>query len=369
MGYIEADTAVVYGRIVEGFKIPFREDLYFETLFVPGFSDGHMHPQVVDVGLVPGVKWRDSYEWLRGRRLRVDEARVRSDLGLAARLARIVFARSLLEGVTFVAVTGRFAANVRGWLSLPVRPRVVFMPTVIDRRGWPSIESIGEEVERLRIPLSDGLARVGVFVHSLGTTSSRSLLESLRIAAEYGGVFGLHLSEGRAESYLLEKSIDGGPRPARIVAVHCIDDGPPRGVSCIACPASNLVLYGRTRGSLDGVDGFGSDWPLLLGSVARHLPVFLRVYRGRLEEVLERATVGGYRAYMVDYSGDFVGYDEELGRVLEGGVLPRWVFVAGEPVVVEGVLRGVSVSYWDVLRANRELVEEAIEKYRVDGFE
>ncbi|GBF09449.1 hypothetical protein apy_11740 [Aeropyrum pernix] len=364
MGFIESEIAVVYGRIVEGFRAPYKEDLYFKTVIVPGFSDGHMHPQVVDAGLEPSRVWSNSYEWLETRRLRVDEAAVRSDLDLSSRLAAAAFSRSLLEGVTLVAATGRLSANVRGWLSLPSRPRAIFLPTVMDRAGWPSIREVEVEIERLEGLLRDGLAKIGVFVHSLGTAKPESVRRALQTAARRRSIMGMHLSEGLPEAGRLVDVLGRGPYPARIVAVHCMEvEDLPTGVRCVSCPASNQILYRRTRPTLEGVDGFGSDWPLLIGTIARHLPLINKLYPGRLQEILYKATIGGYRAYLALHDGDFVAYDASLEDVLAGRALPVWVSVAGKPAVVEGRLSGSGYGYGEVLSIIRRLIKEAIEKH------
>lgn len=364
MGYIEADVAVVHGRVVEGFRAPYREDLYFKTIIMPGFSDGHAHPQVVDAGLIPGKVWSNSYEWLKERRLAVDEKALRSDEDLSSRLAAATFARALLEGVTMIAVTGRLAANVRGWKSLPARPRVVLLPTVMDRTGWPSIEDVEGEIGRLSPVLRDGLAKIGVFTHSLATTKPESIRKAISMAARLKGILGMHLSEGLPEAGRLVQILGKGPYPARIIAVHCTElESMPSGVHCVSCPASNMVLYSRTRPTLSGVEGFGSDWPLLIGSVPRHLPLILSSYPGRISEVLRRMTIGGYRAYLVRHEGDFTAYDVSLDKVLEGRATPAWVSVAGMPVVVEGVLVGSGHTYSEILGIVEELVREALDKY------
>lgn len=175
---------------------------------------------------------------------------------------------------------------------------------------------------------------------------------------------GMHLSEGVPESGRLVEVLGRGPYPARIVAVHCMEvEDLPTGVRCISCPASNQILYRRTRPTLEGVDGFGSDWPLLIGTVARHLPLINRLYPGRLQEILYKATIGGYRAYLALHDGDFAAYDAGLEDILAGRALPVWVSVAGRPAVVEGRLAGSGYSYPEVLTRIRELIREALEKY------
>ena len=363
MGVLEAGVAVVHGRIVEGFRAPFREDAYFDVVFVPGFSDGHAHPQVIDGGLRPGVRWRDSYEWIRFRDLVVDEVMVRRDLSIATRLSYLALARALLEGTTLVALTGRLAANVRAWLRMGGRPRAVFLPTVMDRAGWTLGEVMGDYV-RVGMLVSDGFARLGVFIHSLGMASGATVGEALRLAASGDGVVGLHLGEGVSELELFKRVFGSPPYPVRIVPVHCIDDDVSSvGLQCVSCPSTNILLYSRTRRDLRGVSSFGSDWPLLLGTTPRHLPLITRVFREPLESILWAATIGGYKLYDMPYDGDLVAYDGGLERILEGELLPKLVTVNGQVVVYEGALVDSQLTLDDVTREIWETVREAVEKY------
>ena len=370
LGVVEADEAVVYGRIVEGFRAPAPVSGHYRLLVIPGFSDGHMHPQVVDAGLVPGRRWRDSYDWLENRVLRVDEASLRADLELSSRLARLVFMRSLLEGVTMVAVTGRLEANVRAWLGLRAKPRAVFLPTVMDRRGWPSVEEVAAGADRLSRLLEDGVARIGVFVHSLRTARPETARKGLALAASLRTVLGLHLSEGVREAGLLRRVLGWGPYPVPIAAVHCTEDEElPPGVYCVSCPLSNLVLYGRTRRSLAGVHAFGSDWPLLLGTVASHLKTITRAFGSNYEAIMWRATVGGYRVYGMPSQGDFVAYDSSLRDLLSGRAKPRLVVVNGAVAVDEGVIVGEGYTLPEVESMIRDAVREALEKHPAEARE
>lgn len=363
MGYIEAETALVHGRVVHGFRMRWRESLWFKTIVVPGFSDGHAHPQVVDPG-AGGGPWSNSYDWLESRRLRVDEAAVRADIDLSARLAALTFARALLEGVTLIAVTGRLEANVKGWLSVGGAPRAVFLPTVMDKKGWPSVEEVARAAERLRGMLADGLARIGVFVHSLGTARPETVRAALAFAASKRTVLGMHLSEGLPEAERLREVLGPGPYPTRIVAVHCTEpEDLPRSVYCVSCPASNMILYGRTRPTLDGVYGFGSDWPLLLGTAARHVRLALSISPRSVSMTLYRATTGGYIVYEMPFQGDFAAYDDSLERVLEGRAKPVYVSVAERPIVAEGRLQPWGYTLGEVESLIRDAVREAFEKH------
>lgn len=364
MGVIEADTAIIYGRVVDRFKTEAPVSGYYKLVVVPGFSDGHMHPQVVDAGLLPGRRWRDSYDWLENRVLRVNEASLRADIELSTRLARLVFMRSLLEGVTLAVVTGRLEANVRAWLGLRARPRVVFLPTVMDRRGWPSVEEVAVGASRLSRLLEDGVARIGVFLHSLKTSSPETARKSLALASKLRTVMGMHLSEGVKEVGLLKSVLGPGPYPVPIAAVHCTEEEDlPPGVYCVSCPKSNLVLYGRTRRSLAGVHGFGSDWPLLLGTVARHLDVITSMFRAGYEAILSRATAGGYRVYGMPAGGDLVAYDSGFDSLIAGRAKPSLVVVNNSVAVNEGRLVGEELSLIEVEKLIANAVREAIEKH------
>ncbi len=362
MGLLEADQAIIYGRIVENLRLPSPVDAYFKTIILPGFSDAHAHPQVVDGGVVGGP-WRNSYEWIESRRLAVDEAAIRSDLDLASRLTVAVLKRALLEGTTLIALTGALEANIRAFLMLKVRPRVVFLPTVMSKKGWPSLGQALEAARRVSMFLDDGSARVGVFLHSIKYAGSDAVREALVSAASKGFIVGMHLSEGVPESGRLKVILKGQKVPGRVVAVHCISDDPQGlGLRCAACPATNLILYRRTRKTLKGITSFGSDWPLLIGTVPRHLGIIKGVWRRRLEEILAKATLGGYRDYGMPYSGDLVAFDVSLEKVLEGSALPRLVMVGWNVVVNEGKLLD-GESYSDVLKEIRNLVFEALEKH------
>ncbi len=365
MGYIEASEAVVYGRVVENVRIPYVRDEYYRTIVMPGFSDGHAHPQVIDAGLEPGRVWTNSYHWIEGRSLTIDEASLRSDLELSSRLAGLLYKRALLEGTTLIAVTGRLEANLSAWLKLPMKPRIVLLPTVMHRRGWTTVDDLEPAIRKLEGLVGDGLARLGVFVHSLRYSSREMLVKALRLAKSLRSVLGMHLSEGVRELGDLIRVIGRPPYGARIVGVHCIEDEDLQSarIQCISCPLTNLILYSRTRSDLRGVTGFGSDWPLLLGTVSRHMGVILGVFNRPLYSVLKRATIGGYRTYGLSYTGDMVAYDEGLSRILEGRARPRLVTISWQPAVVEGRLSWSGEDYDSVQRGIREAIVEAVERH------
>ncbi len=363
MGFIEADIAVVHGRVVENFRIPFGEDLYFKVVLVPGFSDGHAHPQVVDGGLRPGVLWRDSYDWIENRDLAVDEVMVRRDLNLASKLALLTFYRALLEGTTLISLTGRLAANVKAWISMTPRPKAVMLPTVMDREGW-TVEEVKRDYQRVSMMVGDGLARLGVFVHSIRLAGRNTIGEALRLASQRGGLIGLHMGEGRSEAEDFKEVFGEPPYPSRIVPVHCIDDDTTTiGLQCVSCPLTNILLYGRTRTSLAGVGNFGSDWPLLLGTVSRHLPIIARRFKEPPDSIMRIATIGGYRIYDIPPDGDIVGYDVSLQKILEGKAKPKFVSVKWETAVYEGTLTNNNLTLEDVEKTITETIKEATEKY------
>ena len=339
--------------------------LYVETVIVPGFSDAHAHPQVVDVG---EGRWSNSYEWMKQRRLAVDEAALRADTELSSKLAAAAMLRALLEGVTFMALVGRAEANIAAYRRLPVKPRILIMPTILDTmRGWPSTWSATSIV--MALSKLDSNVPFGLFAHSLGNLSPKSLRAAYVTAQSFGIPFGIHLNEGVDEmdklvSLLgLERGRDSG-----IIAVHCIVDGDFKeyGIRVVHCPASNLKLYGRTLTHVGKVDALGSDWPLLLGSSLRAFKAAVEVHGVRHARfLLDRATAGGYRVYGVRWGNDWVGFDASLEKVLEGSCEPSFVSVDGRLVVSEGIIRELALSRRDVENMVEELVKLAIEKYPV----
>jgi guanine deaminase len=363
MGVIEAGIAVVHGRIVEGFRAPFREDAYYDVVLVPGFSDGHAHPQVIDGGLRRGVRWRDSYEWIRGRDMVVDEVMVRRDLSVASKLSYLTMVRALLEGTTLLALTGRLAANVEAWFKLRVRPRLVLLPTVMDRVGW-SLGEVVSDYSRVSMLVSDGFARMGVFIHSLGMAGVTTIRESLSLASRGDGIIGLHLGEGVSELEEFKRVLGEPPYPVKIIPVHCIDDDVQEvGLQCVSCPTTNIILYGRTRGSLSGISSFGSDWPLLLGTTPKHLKLIRRVFKEPLEVIARTATIGGYKLYEIPYDGDMVAFDGNLEDVMSGYVKPKLVTVNNQVAVYDGALVDPQITVEDVEKRIREAIKEVSDKY------
>jgi len=363
MGVIEAGIAVVHGRIVEGFRAPFRENAYYDVVLVPGFSDGHAHPQVVDGGLRRGVRWRNSYEWIRERDMVVDEVMVRRDLSVASKLSYLTMVRALLEGTTLLALTGRLAANVRAWFKLRVRPRLVLLPTVMDRVGW-SLGEVVSDYNRVSMLVSDGFARMGVFIHSLGMAGVTTIRESLSLASRGDGIVGLHLGEGVSELEEFKRVLGEPPYPVKIIPVHCIDDDVQEvGLQCVSCPTTNIILYGRTRGSLAGISSFGSDWPLLLGTTPKHLRLIRRVFKEPLEVIARTATIGGYKLYEIPYDGDMVAFDGNLEDVMSGYVKPKLVIVNNQIAVYDGALVDPRITVEDVEKRIREAIKEVSEKY------
>ena len=338
--------------------------IYGETAITPGFSDAHAHPQVVDVGV---GRWRNAYEWIGGRKLRIDEASLRADTELSSRLAAAAMLEALLEGVTLMALVGSAEANVRAYRRLPVKPRLVVMPTVMDvSRGWPSTHGALNLV--VSLAALDGRITLGIFIHSLRFATRESLKMAYELSKRSGIPLGIHLSEGvdelpkLAEVLGLREGEDSG-----IIAVHCIEGSGYRryGIRVVHCPSSNLRLYGRTVNDLDLVDALGSDWPLLLGSSLSSYRRAVEVHgRARAWKLIQKATVGGYEVYGIhDWKGDVAIFDEPLSRVLEGACRPRFVAVNGKLVVEEGELVEVGLGEREVRRLIKRLIGEALERH------
>ncbi|MCE4600580.1 MAG: hypothetical protein F7C38_03335 [Desulfurococcales archaeon] len=298
------------------------------------------------------------------RRLHVDEVMLRQDIGLSARLAELALKRAVLEGVTLIAFTGVLEANLKARLRFPGGPRLVLLPTSMDRAGWMKPAEVLHLYNKYYNYLEDSLLRIGIFVHSLRWASRSTFREALVLASNTGMPLGLHLSEGISEKSEFVARVSEAPRLPRIIAVHCIEDNPREmGIRCSSCPGSNMILYGRSRTSLEGVTSFGSDWPHLIGTVSRHIGLILRLFPARLGSVLYRITTGGYIDYGVQHNGDLVAYDSPLEDVITGRVLPRMVMVAGNIVVDESVIPDTGESLSDVEREVREVSKYASEVY------
>lgn len=366
---VEVGTAVTPRGVLEGLTLEFRGagSFYAETALIPGFSDAHAHPQVVDYG--SGGKWSNAYEWLTHRRLKVDEAKLRADTEFSARLALLAMWRSLLEGCTMIAMVGSYYANLRAVETAGVRPRAVVMPTLLEAApGWWSLRDLLGSYDTLA--RLDGYVRPGVFVHSVRLVRTETLKRAYALFRKAGLPFSLHLSEGVPELEELARAL-GLKRgeDSRIVAVHCCEneDYAAYGVRVVHCPSSNLLLYGKTLSRVELVSALGSDWPLLLGGVYSAYKEAVK-YHGRQHawRLIRAATIGGYEIYGLPWKGDAVFFDDSLEKVIEGlASPPKYVAVGGEFVVTEGELAEVGLSLSDVERLSQRAVKEALEKYGV----
>ena len=275
--------------------------------------------------------------------------------------------RSLLDGVTLMAMVGRGDANVLAYKRLPVKPRIVVMPTVMDlRAGWP--DAWGAMSLVMSISTLNGTIPLGFFVHSLGHTTPQSIKAAYSMARRLNAPFGLHLSEGVDELPFLVRLL--GLREgedSNVIAVHCIvGRGYHRyGIRVVHCPLSNMVLYGKTLRNPSMIDAIGSDWPLLLGSAFSSFHVAVKVHgREWARSLLSKATEGGYKLFRVSgVNSDYVMFDESLEKVIEGRCRPRFVVVRGEVAVREGVLEKLNLDKHDVDRLIVKLVREVAERY------
>jgi len=363
--HLEAEEAVIHGKIVRDFRMPFHRDLSYKTIIIPGFSDTHAHPQVIDAGLESGVGlWRNSYHWIETRKLRVDEASLRADIGLSARLAELALKRAVLEGTTLIAFTGRLEANLKARLRFSSGPRLVLLPTLMDRKGWARPSDVEALYKRYSKYISDSMLQPGVFVHSIRYTRKETFMRALEMASHGRMPLGLHLSEGAPEDDVLTRLLSEStvkPKP-KIVAVHCLSGDPRKlGIRCSSCPGTNALLYAKARASLGGVTSFGSDWPHLIGTMPRHLGLITKLYGRSIEAVLKRATLGGYNDYNVAYRGDLVAYDVPLEEVLTGKPTPRLVMVANNIVVDEGRIVETQETLDDIVVDTLETIRYATE--------
>ena len=365
MPVIEAGAAVVRGRILFEKKVPAPVDEYYDVVITPGFSDTHSHPQVIDAGIVPGTFWNNSYEWLATRRMVIDEASVRNDIGLASSLAGLTLKRALLEGTTLIALTGSFDANIKAFVRLREKPRTVLLPTVMKRKGWATPSGVANAYKKYAKYAKDEILRIGVFVHSMKYAGQDMLRDALRLAMKIRGPLGIHLSEGVQE----KGEFIGGScciDNVRVVAVHCLDDDySGLGIRCSSCPGSNLILYRRYVADLKRVTSFGSDWPHFLGTIGGQVGLLAEIYRDRISEVLFKATIGGYLDYNLNYSGDLIAFDGSIKDVLSGRVKPRLVVVNGIVVVYDGKLVSTSENLNDILKTLDEIIDYAVDVHGI----
>ena len=362
MGVIEVGELLDHGALRRNVHIRYEggEDLYFESAVSPGFSDAHAHPQVVDVG--EGGRWANSYEWLSGRRLRVDEGAVRQDAELSAALAEAALLLSLMDGVTLISITGSLRGNLRAISRLRHLPRVVLLPTLMESAGWSRPESV-YAAYAANLAMWDGYFGIGFFAHSLRCTPPEFLRASHRMARRLNLPFAIHLSEGVDEADELVEILGG--EVGNVVAVHCISSPEKcraHGFRVVHCPTSNMYLYGYTLRGLHLFDALGSDWPLVTGTLRRAYADAVRIHGPSLA-LLTKATAGGYRVMGVEGHGDAVFFDEPLEKVMRGEAEPRLVLVGGRVLVREGLVEGLGFSRHDLLRIKEERVKLAFEKY------
>jgi len=340
MAVIEVDELYTPKGLIEKARLVvpgLKEDLWFKSGVYPGFSDCHAHPHVIDAGL-EGSPWRNYVEWMLKRKLKVDEKALREDLNACTKLSKLTLMLSLLQGVTLIALTGNFRANLRAVAELRERPRVVATPTIINMNGWDPLDRILPVLGYVETLDTGETFKLGVFCHSLKFTHTFEIVKCYRLAENNGLVFALHLSEGVRELRELARLLRL-PGKTRVIGVHCIEeeDYKSLGVKVVQCLSSNLALYGRTQRNLEVVEGFGSDWPLLFGGLFEDLTKALEIHgREKAREILAKASVGGYKLYGVEHRGDYAFFDEKLEKVLRLKILPSYVFVKGRATVVEG---------------------------------
>lgn len=361
---IEAETAVIHGKIIYDAKLPIEwTDGSYKTIVMPGFSDGHIHPQVIDPGFSEPHSYSNSYEWIEQRVMAVDEASIRRDEFLSSKLAFLTYLRSILEGSTLISVTGAFVPNVKAWNHTLDKPRIVFLPTTMRKSGWMAPQEIFSISEKLRNSINDSLARLGIFVHSLKYSSQSDIKYSYSMIEAKKGIMGVHLSEGISELSILQK-IMNSDRFNRIIAVHCLNDRvKPYGLACISCPGTNIILYNKVKRDIYDIDSFGSDWPHIIGTIASHIHVINRIFNVSIETLLFRLTTGGYIVHGMSTQGDLIGFDEPLDKVLTNSVQPVDVYVAGRKMVEEKqtLLSGYTLE--DIERETSNAINAALDLY------
>ncbi|HDI31280.1 MAG TPA: hypothetical protein ENF80_00515 [Thermofilum sp.] len=331
---------------------------YFKTVLMPGFSDAHAHPQVVDVG---NGKWCNSLEWIAHRRLKVDESSLRRDLVLSEKLAKVTILLSLLNGVTLLSIVGSLRANAMAVKNIEHKPRVVLMPTLMRGKGWSDFNTFVRFHTSLN-GFENELVKMGVFIHSISYTNRSDITQAYNYSKKRKILLGMHLSEGISE---LKKAVRLlASNKLDIIGVHCIEDEKYEeyAVKIVHCPVSNIYLYNRTLKDPKKISCFGSDWPLLIGSVLNQYRTALRIHKVSPLFLLRKATIGGYETYGMRWDGDLVAFDEDLKKVVKGEVnQPVYVFVNGNAVVEERGINNLSIN--DIERIKNELIREAFDKH------
>ncbi|MEM0197425.1 MAG: hypothetical protein QXK13_00640 [Fervidicoccaceae archaeon] len=344
------------------FCLPGKASGSFRSAISPGLSDAHAHPQVIDVG-EKGI-WRDSYEWISRRKLRIREGDLRKDPILSSKLASIALKLSALDGVTLIALTGSIYGNILAIRKESLRPRTILFPTVMDREGWISLEE-ARTIFGSHANLDGGTIKLGIFLHSLGFTRREAVKEAILLSRKSNLPVALHLSEGKKEAFKLKEML--GENTGGLIAVHCLEE--PKecrelGLKIVSCPLSNIYLYGRTLTSPDLFDALGSDWPLITGTMRDVLSISTSLF-GFSEQLLGKATLGGYELFSIPASNDISLYDESLIDVASGRARPKMVLVNGRETVVEGKLDGIDRE--EVEKEAREVIEEAFSLYGSDS--
>jgi len=363
MGKLEVEELFHYGKIYRDvvLHVPGRISGSFKVALMPGLSDAHAHPQVIDVG--ERGRWKNSYEWIANRKLRVREEDLRGDPELSSKLTIIALTLSLLDGVTMIAITGSLQGNLLALRRLKYHPRVIMLPTILNKKGWMKLEDVYTFLPD-STRLDGGKISAGIFIHSIGLTDPKTVKEAISLGKGEKIPVAMHLNEGVGETEVLRKIT--GNNLNEVVAIHCIEESEEckrLGLRVVSCPLSNLYLYERTIPQLEFIDAFGSDWPLVTGTLRRALSTATSIYKRELE-VLDKATRGGYEVYNINHELDISLYDDTLERIVTGEAHPRTVIVGGQPTVIEGKLDGIDRG--EAERALRETINEALSLYGVD---
>jgi len=368
MGTIEFEVAFIHGKLIYDGRmtLPIKYDGFIKTIITPGFADAHAHPQVIDVG--EKRRYKNSYEWIKKRNLKIDEKGIREDPDVSGKLATATMFLSIFDGVTLIAMTGSIQGNVIALRNSQVHPKVVLQPTILDRKGWLSPHEYLFMLQSFLAESRD--VHIGLFLHSLGLASLDTVRTTIRIAKEKGLLMTMHLSEGVYESQTMFELalMNEFDAKSQLIAVHCFTEPGNckklfRGV--VSCPTSNLYLYGKTIRSPRNYDALGSDWPLVTGTLRTTLSQAYIISERKTLDILIRATIGGYEIYGVEWRGDAILFDSKLDKILENpNEKPKYVFLNGREVISEGTVNG-SFDYSYVEKIKEEAVRQAYEKYMV----
>jgi guanine deaminase len=358
-------------KVFHDIEIPIKDnnEYFFKTVISPGFSDAHAHPHVIEKNC-GRKKWKNMRDWFNNRRTKINEISLRKDMEICIKLSKLTLYKALLEGTTLIAlVSSNPYANSLAFQSMKNKPRTIILPTISNLKGmnksFKEIKTFLEEIEKIK-KISE-LINYGLFIHSLSFINLNDFIESAKWCYEKNKPFALHLSEGFKELGNLREKIRNIKHPNPIIGVHCTENENYHRfeVKTVNCPLSNLLIYGKTQRNFNQIDCLGTDWPLVIGGIDKQLKELIKIHgKEKIKKIFEKATIGGYELYGMPYDGDFIAFNTSFENILKGKIIhPSYVFINYSPVVKNGKIIGLNLSYKDILNNIEKTIKIAHEKY------